>query len=118
MGMALTPMVAPMIGGVLDQLYGWQSTFLLIFVFGWSASPWSCSISARPTAALRLDAGPGKAYPELLTSRRFWGYSLTAAFASGSFFAFLGGGPFVASEIWDCSRPNTASISASCRAAI
>jgi len=38
-------------------------------------------------------------YPELLKSRRFWGYVLTAAFCSGTFFAFLGGGPFVATDI-------------------
>ena len=40
-----------------------------------------------------------RAYPELLRSRRFWGYSATAALASGAFFAFLGGGPWVASEV-------------------
>ncbi len=40
-----------------------------------------------------------RAYPELFRSQRFWGYSLTAALASGAFFAFLGGGPWVASEI-------------------
>ena len=39
-----------------------------------------------------------KNYPELLRSRRFWGYALTAGFTSGAFFAFLGGGPFIATE--------------------
>ena len=32
-------------------------------------------------------------------ARRFWGYVFTAAFTSGAFFAFVGGGPFVSSEI-------------------
>ena len=40
-----------------------------------------------------------RAYPELLGSRRFWGYTTTAALTSGAFFAFLGGGPFVATEM-------------------
>jgi len=40
-----------------------------------------------------------KQYPALFGSRRFWGYALTAAFASGAFFAFLGGAPFVARNI-------------------
>ncbi|MBL8580872.1 MAG: MFS transporter, partial [Rhizobiaceae bacterium] len=40
-----------------------------------------------------------QAYPALLSSRRFWAYTLTAALTSGSFFAFIGGAPFVASEI-------------------
>jgi len=100
MGMALTPMVAPMIGGVLDQLYGWESTFLLILGFGlvsFLIVIFDLGETNPKRSASLLDQT--KAYPELLTSRRFWGYSLTAAFSSGSFFAFLGGGPFVASEL-------------------
>ena len=40
-----------------------------------------------------------RGYPELATSRRFWGYALSAAFASGAFLAFLGGSPYVATVI-------------------
>ena len=40
-----------------------------------------------------------RGYPELFRSQRFWGYSATAALASGTFFAFLGGGPWVASQV-------------------
>src|SRR5690606_31541466 len=40
-----------------------------------------------------------RTYPVLFRSRRFWGYTLTAAFTSSTFFAFLGGGPYVATEI-------------------
>jgi MFS transporter, DHA1 family, multidrug resistance protein len=100
MGMALTPMVAPMIGGILDQAYGWQSTFVLILVFGLVSFVIVLfdlgETNRHPSASMLAQT---RAYPELVMSRRFWGYSLTAGFASGSFFAFLGGGPFVASEI-------------------
>jgi MFS transporter, DHA1 family, multidrug resistance protein len=41
-----------------------------------------------------------RAYPELLRSQRFWGYVLAAAFASGAFFAFLGGAPFVGARMY------------------
>jgi DHA1 family bicyclomycin/chloramphenicol resistance-like MFS transporter len=40
------------------------------------------------------------AYPKLLTSRRFWGYALTAGFTASTFFAYLGGAPYVGSEIY------------------
>ena len=40
-------------------------------------------------------------YPELLKSQRFWGYCLAAAFASGAFFAYLGGAPFVGSNVYN-----------------
>lgn len=100
MGMALVPMVAPMIGGLLDEVYGWRAAFALMLGFGVLA-----------LVIVFLDLGETnhakssgmlaqvRAYPELFGSRRFWGYTLTAAFNAGTFFAFLGGGPFVASEL-------------------
>ena len=39
-------------------------------------------------------------FPELFQSRRFWGYSLTCAFSTGTFFAYLGGGPFIAAQVY------------------
>lgn len=100
MGMAFVPMVAPMIGGTLDESYGWQAPFWMTLVLGGFAfivvyldlGETNRNRSASFTAQLTT-------YPELFRSRRFWGYSMTAAFTSGAFFAFLGGGPFVASEI-------------------
>jgi len=44
-----------------------------------------------------------RSYPELLKSRRFWGYTSSAAFSAGAFFAFLGGGPFVATNVFNLS---------------
>ncbi|MGR3436535.1 MAG: MFS transporter, partial [Shimia sp.] len=43
------------------------------------------------------------AYPELFASPRFWAYCAAAAFSSGAFFAFLGGAPFVGSDIYGLS---------------
>ena len=102
MGMSLVPMFAPMIGGALDTAFGWQSTFVFLAVSG-------LLIAALAWADQGETAPPGRAgsfrdqigdYPELLTSRRFWGYVFAAAFASGAFFAFLGGSPYVASEVY------------------
>jgi DHA1 family bicyclomycin/chloramphenicol resistance-like MFS transporter len=104
MGMALVPMVAPMIGGALDQLFGWQATFIFLIASGISVLA-LCYADQGETAS-----GDGKSfkaqvseYPELLASRRFWGYVFAAAFASGAFFAFLGGAPLVASDVYGLS---------------
>lgn len=100
MGMALAPMIGPVVGGLLEQQFGWQSTFALTFAFGVIAFGFVWfdlgETNRNRTSSFMAQF---KAYPELLTSRRFWGYALTAGFTSGQFFAFLGGGPFVASEI-------------------
>ncbi|MEO0944059.1 MAG: multidrug effflux MFS transporter [Pseudomonadota bacterium] len=98
MGMALVPMVAPMIGGALDQAFGWQAIFWMLAITG-TAVFVLCWFDQGETArggGLSF-AAQVKEYPELFTSRRFWGYVFASAFASGAFFAFLGGGPYVAS---------------------
>ena len=100
MGMTLAPMIGPALGGVMDELFGWQSTFALLFLFGLIGlvlTVWDLGETNhnRSPSMLRQFG----AYPELVRSRRFWGYTLTATFASGAFFSFLGGGPFVATAI-------------------
>jgi DHA1 family bicyclomycin/chloramphenicol resistance-like MFS transporter len=100
MGMTLAPMIGPALGGVMDEVFGWQSTFGLLLGFGLLAFAvtWADlgeTNTHRSPSMLRQFG----AYPELVRSRRFWGYTLTATFASGAFFSFLGGGPFVATEI-------------------
>lgn len=104
MGMAVVPMVAPAIGGVLDEIYGWQAAFALTLGFGAIAFViifLDLGETNRRKSASLLDQVSG--YPQLLGSRRFWGYAATAAFTSGTFFAFLGGGPYVATEMMGLS---------------
>lgn len=104
MGMALVPMVAPMIGGFLDEIYGWKSTFVLTLAFGALATA-IIYFDLGETAASRSSsmAAQFRTFPLLFRSRHFWGYTSTAVFASGAFFAFIGGGPYVATEILSLS---------------
>ncbi|MGA9410848.1 MAG: multidrug effflux MFS transporter [Roseobacter sp.] len=101
MGMAVVPMVSPMFGGILDQLFGWKASFWALFILGaltlWLS--WSDMGETAVKSGKTLTA-QFKEYPELLTSPRFWGYSLAAGFCSGAFFAYLGGGPFVGSVVF------------------
>jgi DHA1 family bicyclomycin/chloramphenicol resistance-like MFS transporter len=104
MGMAVVPMIGPAIGGVLDQTLGWHANFWLLAVMGALvlALTWRDlgETAARGTGSFAQQFAQ---YPELLTSRRFWGYCLAAAFASGAFFAYLGGAPYVGSEVFGLS---------------
>ncbi|MHA6345875.1 multidrug effflux MFS transporter [Roseivivax sp. CAU 1761] len=101
MGMAVVPMIGPAIGGGLDQLFGWEANFWLLLILG-LALIWltwrDLGETARPSG-LTLGA-QFREYPELLRSPRFWGYALAAAFSSGAFFSYLGGAPFVGSEVF------------------
>ncbi len=101
MAMAIVPMAAPMVGGALDQAFGWKANFWLLFAAGglvWLIT-WLDFRETKSSSGLSLAAQFGQ-YPELLKSPRFWGYSLTAALVSGAFFAYLGGGPLVGTEVF------------------
>jgi MFS transporter, DHA1 family, multidrug resistance protein len=101
MGMSVVPMVGPVIGGALDAAFGWQASFWMLGIGG-VALLWLVWADLGETATHRASsfAEQFRAYPELLRSQRFWGYVLAAAFASGVFFAYLGGAPFVGTRVY------------------
>jgi DHA1 family bicyclomycin/chloramphenicol resistance-like MFS transporter len=100
MGMALVPMISPVIGGLLDQAFGWQANFVMLAILG-TATLWLVWKDVGETAGApdRTLRDQMREAPELLTSPRFWGYNMAATFASGAFFAYLGGAPYVGSEV-------------------
>ncbi len=101
MGMAVVPMIGPVIGGLLDQVYGWQASFWVLFILGlavmvlsWSDLGETAPLSGQSFREQLRD------YPELFTSPRFWGYAAAAALSAGAFFTYLGGAPFVGSVVF------------------
>ncbi|PJE30090.1 Bicyclomycin resistance protein [Pseudooceanicola marinus] len=101
MGMSMVPMFAPVLGGIMDELFGWKSSFWLLFSCGFAIlilTWYDLGETAKPSdlSVLRQFAE----YPELLKSPRFWGYSMAAATCSGAFFAYIGGAPFVATSVY------------------
>lgn len=101
MGMAIVPMISPAIGGALQQWYGWQANFWAFAAIGTAmfAMVWiDQGETARGSDKTMLDQF--KEYPQLFVSPRFWGYAMAAACTSGAFFAYLGGAPFVGSEVF------------------
>jgi MFS transporter, DHA1 family, multidrug resistance protein len=104
MFMAIVPMLGPFVGGMLDEAYGWRASFSMLLIAGLlvMALTWidlgETSVSRHASFAEQF-----RDYPALLASPRFWGYVLSASLTSGVFFAYLGGAPFVGSEIYGLS---------------
>jgi DHA1 family bicyclomycin/chloramphenicol resistance-like MFS transporter len=101
MGMSVVPMIGPAIGGWLGAVYGWHANFWLLMGAGvlLMALTWvDLGETAPRTGGSFRDQV--RDYPELLTSPRFWGYCAASAFASGAFFAYLGGAPYVGAQIF------------------
>lgn len=101
MGMSIVPMVGPVLGGALDQVFGWQASFAIL-ALGGAAIVGLIWADMGETAQTRASsfAEQARQYPELLRSPRFWGYCMASATASGAFFAYLGGAPYVGTVVY------------------
>ena len=104
MGMSLVPMVAPALGGVLNDALGWQANFVVMLVYallclglGWR------DLGETNHHRSKSIGDQFRAWPELVRAPAFWGYALTCGFASGIFYAFLGGAPFIGTVIYHLS---------------
>jgi len=97
MAMAVAPMLAPLVGGILDALFGWRSSFLVFAACGLAVFAWCWrdlgETNDHPASTFREQF---QAYPGLLRSRRYWGYVSCMMFSTGAFYVFLAGAPLVA----------------------
>jgi MFS transporter, DHA1 family, multidrug resistance protein len=104
MAWAIAPMLGPMFGGVLDELFGWRASFWVFLIFGVAifALCWVDlhETNKNPSETLVKQF---RSYPELFHSRRFWGYALCMAFSIGGFYVFLAGAPLAATALFDIS---------------
>ncbi|CUH64091.1 Sulfonamide resistance protein [Thalassovita gelatinovora] len=107
MGMSLVPMLGPALGGYLETLFSWHASFVLLLICG--VALFLLIYFDLGETAQKSGNSLGqqfREYPELLTSPRFWGYSMAAALNAGAFFAYLGGGPFVGTEVFHLTPEN------------
>lgn len=94
----LMPMAAPLVGGILDTLFGWEAIF--VFAAGLSFTVFAWAVLALPETR-KSSPGPGGLgrfradVAALAASPRFFGYALCAGLGSAPFFSFLGGAPHV-----------------------
>jgi len=99
LALAISPAVAPIIGGYLQLWFGWRANFVFLGVVG-------ISILAAVTALL-AETNPYRdpraldarrlfgAARSLVTDRRYWGYTLAVGFVFAGLMAFTAGSPFV-----------------------
>ncbi len=104
MAMAIAPMLGPVLGGALDELFGWRSSFLAYIAIGFTVFTlaWLDLGETNKTPSESFGRQM-KAYPALLGSQRFWGYALCMAFSTGAFYIFLAAAPLVTRVLFDMS---------------
>lgn len=90
--MAVAPMLAPMIGGILEAAFGWRSIFVVYTILGLALLAW-CWRDLGETKEQGAVAARGLG--ALLTARIYWAYVAVQALGVGVFYVFLTGAPFV-----------------------
>jgi len=100
MAMAIVPMIAPLIGGFLDELYGWRTNFWVYLIMGVSLLVliW---LDLGETNTQKSDTFHKQfsTYPKLFKSGKFWGYSICMSSSVACFYGFLSGAPLVATKV-------------------
>ncbi len=100
--MGVAPILAPLAGGYLLVLLGWQSIFWALALFGalclLAAAAWLPETRAPHAAVALSRALPG--YLLLLRDRRFLGFTLAGGLAQGGMFAYISGSPQVFIDVY------------------
>ncbi|MFF5863359.1 multidrug effflux MFS transporter [Pseudomonas sp. NPDC012596] len=96
--MGLAPILAPMLGGVLVNLAGWQSIFLTLSLFS-AACLVAIGLGLPESLPAHMPrqplSGALRQYLRLLADRVFVGHALTGGIAIAGMFAYIAGSPFV-----------------------
>lgn len=99
MTMAIAPLLGPMLGGLLETVFGWRANFyfyagcgLVLLVICW------IDLGETKQANAQHPSAPTESLRSLLKERLFWAYSLCTTFSTGAFYIFLTGAPLVAAS--------------------
>jgi DHA1 family bicyclomycin/chloramphenicol resistance-like MFS transporter len=98
MGMTIAPMLAPLLGSLLEEAVGWRGSMWACLAFGlplalvcWRRLPETLAVPQKLPGLFAILA----AYRSLWAIPAFRAYAALTACATGVFFAFLGGAPYV-----------------------
>ncbi len=96
MAMAIGPMVAPALGGYLQDHYSWRASFLLLAIIAaiMLVVCWYDLGETNKNKSTSL-AVQFRNYAKLMREKTLWLYIVSAASGSGVFFTFIGGADYV-----------------------
>ncbi len=97
--MGLVPAIAPVLGGVLEPLFGWRSAFLALLTGGVALA--ACVVLLLPETIRERRKEPVslgqifRSFGVVIRNASFRRYAMLAGFSYGGLFAFISGSSFV-----------------------
>ena len=102
MAMTIMPMLAPAIGGILEEQLNWRYSLRLMYLMGiisllliWFDQKETLNKNETSSSKFSDD------YKELFSNRNFWFYVVVMGFSVGSYFSFLTGAPVISAEYFE-----------------
>ena len=96
--MGLAPILAPMLGGLLVNVYGWQAIFIVLTGFS-ALAALAVALGLPESLPANVPrqplSGALRQYGRLLKDREYLGHALTGGIAMAGMFAYIAGSPFV-----------------------
>ena len=105
---AVSPIVAPTVGGYMTSIFGWHSIFIvlsiivlinILTVYAWLPA------GRPPDTTKSLMPGPIiKSFWEVFKVPQFYTYTLTGSFAASGLYAYIAGSPYIFMELYGVSE--------------
>jgi DHA1 family bicyclomycin/chloramphenicol resistance-like MFS transporter len=102
MGMVVAPLLAPTIGGLIDERMGWHAIFWVCASLGLVSLALNLTMlpETRPREYVGQTSGEVlRRSARLLGNRKVMGYALGSGFTSAVFFTFIGAAPYLVVEV-------------------
>jgi len=105
--LALSPIVAPTLGGYMTSAFGWQSIFIILSIIAavtLFAVYFGLPEGRKPDHSLSLRPKPIiNGFLEVAKEPQFYTYAFAGAIASSGLYAYIAGSPFVFMELYHVS---------------
>lgn len=102
----IAPLIAPTIGAVLNEMYGWKSIFYFLTIYAFLLFVWILTSLPETNASPLKPARTYKAtsYIEMLTDSNYFPYMLMNAAAFVALFAFIASSPVIFMSNWQLTE--------------
>ncbi len=101
---AVSPIIAPTLGGYITSVWGWRSVFVMLIIVGiviLAGVYFLLPESKKPDPGFSLRPLPIiNSFTSVAVHPQFYTYALTAAISAASIYAYIGGSPHVFMEIF------------------